>query len=103
MNEHTDGHHCATLHYAVQTDPAAKIVIEGSEYHIPSDGHLYLLNASRPHYVKNESTTDRIHITFAIHPACFKRIKKAQLERMQKYFRQFNLDAAQYKHIKIED
>lgn len=103
MQEHTDGFCCGTLHYVTQTDPDAKLVVDGTEHHIPADGHFYLLNAGRPHYVKNKSQVDRIHITFTVNPACFKVLKTHQLEKMQKYFAQFKLDVKNYKHIRIED
>lgn len=103
LNEHMDGFCCGTLHYAVQTHPEAKIVIENTEYHIPADGHFYLVNAGRPHFIKNDSDVERIHIVFMVNPACFKVLTKSNLEKMQKYFDQFKLDIKDYKHVKIVD
>lgn len=101
MVRHTDGLCTGTLHYAIKTNSDVVLVIEDREFHIPSDGYFYFINTSRMHAVQNRSNSSRIHITFPANPACFKTLSRAQLEKMQKYFRQFNIDPSTYTHIKI--
>jgi hypothetical protein len=101
IHEHRDGLSCAALHYVVQTDPDAKFVIDRQEYHLPADGHFYLVNASRPHYIYNKSSDARIHIVFPINPLCFKQVTQRQFQNFSNFFEQFNVEPNRYAHIKI--
>lgn len=101
MVRHTDGMCTGTLHYAIKTNSDVVLVIEDRDYHIPCDGYFYFINTSKLHAVQNRSNSDRIHITFPLNPACFKTLSREQLEKMQKYFQQFNIDPSIYTHIKI--
>lgn len=55
------------FHIALQTNPAAFLVFpELGVFHIPADGHVYLVDTTRPHLAVNGSSSlRRLHIVFS--------------------------------------
>lgn len=92
MSWHTDGPHCGTVHIPIVTDSNCKILFEGSAHHLPADGSLYLLNASILHSVVNQSSTDRIHVTFPLSPLSFAKPNAHQSEMQRAFAERFELD-----------
>ena len=86
MSEHTDGHHIHTLHIPLTSDPECVLIIEGESFYLPADGSTYLVNATKPHYVVNESRVDRMHVTFPIGPPSFHSWKKSEIQSLHRYF-----------------
>ena len=50
------------FHIALETNPDAKFIINGIEFHIPADGWCYIVNTTYLHSTENRGTTDRSHI-----------------------------------------
>ncbi len=102
LQSHNDGACSGTIHYALKTNSKAHIIIEGKEYFIPADGNFYFINTSRTHSVQNLSNDERrIHITFPLNPSCFKVLTQSQFSKMDRYYKQFNIDPKIYTHMKI--
>jgi hypothetical protein len=50
------------FHIAVETNPEAMFIINGTELHIPADGWCYIVNTTYLHSTDNRGSTDRVHI-----------------------------------------
>ncbi len=49
------------LHIPIHTNPKVAFVVGGERLHL-QEGHLYYVNFSKPHYVKNDGDTMRTHL-----------------------------------------
>lgn len=103
MNEHIDGFFCATLHLALQSDSASIINVDGEDFHIPVDGHFYIMNASLKHKVVCRSAQRRIHIAFPLQPINFRKLTRSQFTRTQPFFEQYKIEIQKHSHIEIID
>lgn len=102
MSEHTDGEHCLTLHLPLKTDPQAYLYVEGRAYHLPADGSIYIVNVSKPHYIWNQSSLERIHLTFPLTPLNFYNWSLVEFEKLKSFFQTFGLrDISQFTHLKV--
>jgi len=50
------------IHIPIITNPGCKLVVGGSVYHLPADGHAYLVNTKQYHTVFNGGESTRIHL-----------------------------------------
>ncbi len=57
----------AHYHIPIITDESIVMGIENVEYHL-KEAHLYQLDETKEHYVKNPSNIDRVHLLFAHFP-----------------------------------
>lgn len=66
-----DPSYVTRFHIPVLTDPAVKMWVERMgvvhEHHLPADGRIYFFNAGFKHWVKNNSTKDRLHLIIDVH------------------------------------
>ena len=67
------GFHLAThsdnsprLHIALFTAPTAVFQFDKDHYHIPADGHAYVINTCRQHSYQNALDTERVHLIFDV-------------------------------------
>ena len=49
------------LHMPIRTNPGVVFTVGGRDYHL-EEGRLYYLNFSKPHSVRNDGTTPRLHL-----------------------------------------
>jgi hypothetical protein len=55
------------VHLAVNTHPFCFLVVDKEIFHVPADGHPYLIDTTKPHTALNASVnTERIHIVGCI-------------------------------------
>jgi len=62
---HSDGpreKYMARIHIPVITDPACIHNADGTAFHMPADGSVYIIWVNVPHQVSNDSNIDRYHI-----------------------------------------
>ena len=86
MSPHTDGEFIFNVHVPVFSNPQAKIFIDNKDYYLEPDGSLYVVNATKPHYIVNKSLTDRVHIIFTIGFLSFKNWTQVEVDDyVQKY------------------
>jgi 3,4-dihydroxy-2-butanone 4-phosphate synthase len=52
----------ARIHIPVFTDPACIHSTDGTPFHMPADGSVYMIWVNVPHQVSNNSNIDRYHI-----------------------------------------
>lgn len=80
MSPHTDGDFIYNVHVPVFSNPLAKIIIDNKGYYLEPDGSLYVVNATKPHYIVNESQTERVHIIFTIGFLSFKNWTQVEVD-----------------------
>lgn len=83
IRNHIDGREVVNFHLAVSTNEFSICCVQGKLYRIPSDGHIYALNASIPHHVFNYGETERVHLVFAARPQEF--VPQPAIERQVPY------------------
>ncbi len=62
--QHTDGESILNYHLVLSTNDLCGVSVEGDFFHFDADSHIYVVNASKDHFVYNLGLTDRVHLVF---------------------------------------
>ena len=67
----SDPSYVTRFHIPVLTNPDVKMFVQTKhgiqEQHLPADGRVYFFNAGLKHWVKNQSSKDRLHLIIDVH------------------------------------
>lgn len=84
--EHSDGPVRITFHLPLISHPECLFYINKKPYHLKSDGSIFLVNTSYPHWIENRSNQIRTHIIGNLSLMSFWPLTSDYLEKLNEYY-----------------